>query len=61
MPSRVKRARFRSTHQGFKQCPGGDREREMVQIGSFPTGKGADLLKIAETGLGEAKVIKTDR
>tara|TARA_B100000902_G_scaffold6206_1_gene8062 strand:- start:230 stop:403 length:174 start_codon:yes stop_codon:yes gene_type:complete len=57
----VKRARFRSTHQGFKQCPGGDSKGQMVQIGSFPTGKGADLLKITETGLGEAKVIQTDR
>tara|TARA_B100000424_G_scaffold240395_1_gene207755 strand:- start:267 stop:368 length:102 start_codon:yes stop_codon:yes gene_type:complete len=33
----------------------------MVQIGSFPTGEEADLLEITETGLGEAKVIQTDR
>ena len=52
MSSRVKRAWFRSTHQGFKQGPGGDGEGEMVQVGSIATGEGADLLKIAETGLG---------
>ena len=57
----MKRARFSSTNEGFEQCPRGDGEGQVVQIGSFPTGKGADLLKITETGLGEAKVIQTDR
>ena len=57
----MKRARFSSTNEGFEQCPRGDGEGQVVQIGSFPTGKGADLLKFAETGLRQTKIIKTDR
>ena len=61
MTSRVKGARFCCTNQGLKQRPRSYGEGQMVQIGPFATGEGADLLKLAETGFRQAEILQADR
>ena len=52
---------FTGTDQAFEQSSRGDLEGQVMEVGPVTTSEQAHLLKLLETGLGQAQIFEADR